>query len=36
MKAKTLSLPASHASMVSYPTEIAQFIIEAANVGAAG
>ena len=34
MKATTLSLPASHAAMVSHPTEIAQLILDAAMVGA--
>jgi hypothetical protein len=31
MKAKVISLPASHVSMVSHPEEIADFILQAAR-----
>jgi hypothetical protein len=31
MNATTISLPASHASYVSHPTEIAEFILNAAK-----
>jgi len=33
MKAKTISLPSSHAAMVSHPSEIAQLIAAATQIG---